>query len=520
MINRLVNLIISGADVQDFIAATFTKKAAASMKEKLRDALIAVINESDDEKTKAELKRKLASLPLADISTIHSFCSHLLRSYFYEAGVSDSFEIISPDSAEGKAIWDDAMENMLSDAYEAEDEEFLLLLRAFRSRKKNEGVIKAIEKVYNEVRSYADYKCEIEKNGGFTEEKFDFFAREIKRATDEKADKYLTLLKDFSYSLSVAPEDGVAVYNYIKENLYKVKDAEDFFAVTKLEFPPAPKKSTRQNIDKKTKYSPAALSFREDINKLKDGVKEFLSSVASKPLEREEELFKYLESGKVIRALYKYVIKFDEEYSRLKSKKSRLDYNDLEHYTMALLENENVRKAVNERYKYLFVDEYQDVNPAQERILSLIGAEEVFLVGDKKQAIYSFRGSKSKYFDLKEREFGAGSLKLSSNFRSAPLVLSFVNEVFSEVMTEENCGIDYKSSPMSGRGEVRRISRDSKNLRDGKGEENFRKTLGGLFDRRRGGSYARLQVGAVGDRVFDNTILRLHSDRGFGRGRS
>lgn len=450
MIKRLVNLILSGAEMQDFIAATFTKKAATAMKEKLRAALILAINEAEDENIKSELKRKLSALPTADISTIHSFCSHLLRSYFYELGISDSFEIISSDSAEGKAVWDDAMENTLAEAYESDDEDFMLLLKAFRSRKKNEGVVNAIRKVYIEVRSYVDYRSEIEKLGEFTEEKFNFFAESIKREFDEKADKYLALLKEFDSSLGFAPEDGIEVYDYIKDNLLKIKNAEDCFVASNLEFSNAPKKCTKKNIDKKTKYPPEAFLFRDDINKLKDSVKDFLAFVIAKPMKREEELFKYLESGKVMRALYKYVIKFDEEYSRLKSKKSKLDYNDLEHYTIALLENENVRRAIKDKYKYLFVDEYQDVNPAQEQILSLIGAEEVFLVGDKKQAIYSFRGSKSKYFDLKEKEFGDGSLKLSSNFRSAPLVLDFVNEVFSEVMTKESCGIDYKSSPMRG----------------------------------------------------------------------
>ena len=124
-----------------------------------------------------------------------------------------------------------------------------------------------------------------------------------------------------------------------------------------------------------------------------------------------------------------------------------LDYNDLEHIALALLKDEAVRSELREKYPYVFVDEYQDVNPVQEKLLSAVGGKNVFLVGDVKQAIYGFRGSRSEYFAKKRgayaAESGAHSLSMNSNFRSAPAILNAVNEIFSAAMREDTSFVNY-----------------------------------------------------------------------------
>lgn len=139
---------------------------------------------------------------------------------------------------------------------------------------------------------------------------------------------------------------------------------------------------------------------------------------------RAKALEDYLEAGKVAQSVAKYVLLFEEKYNAEKREKNVLDYNDLEHIALSLLEDEAVREELRQKYPYVFVDEYQDVNPVQERLLSAVGGENVFLVGDVKQAIYGFRGSRSEYFAKKRGDFaaeeGAYSLSMNSNFRSAP----------------------------------------------------------------------------------------------------
>ena len=160
----------------------------------------------------------------------------------------------------------------------------------------------------------------------------------------------------------------------------------------------------------------------------------------------KEEAEKFFASGKVASALADVVEKFDEAYTKLKKRAGLLDFSDLERYCLALLRIDEVREEVRAKYDYLFVDEYQDVNPVQEQILSLIAGENVFMVGDVKQSIYGFRGCSAAFFADKYTKLleSGKALRLNGNFRSAPAVIGAVNTVFSESMTEESCKVNYR----------------------------------------------------------------------------
>ncbi|MDE5897461.1 MAG: UvrD-helicase domain-containing protein, partial [Clostridia bacterium] len=145
---------------------------------------------------------------------------------------------------------------------------------------------------------------------------------------------------------------------------------------------------------------------------------------------REEESARCRSAQRRAAALADLAVRYDAAYSRLKREANVLDYDDLEHFALKILRGEAVRAEIAEKYRFVFVDEYQDVNPVQEEIVTLSSGEELFLVGDAKQAIYGFRGSKSEYFERKEREL-EHALRLTSNFRSAASVLEAVNGVFA-----------------------------------------------------------------------------------------
>ena len=105
MIEKMIRLILSGTDVSEVLAVTFTKKAASQMKEKLKTNLIKTLNEKElTEENRRKLKEQLVKVSTADISTIHSFCSTLIRTHFFDAGVSGDFKIIAGDDAESVAL--------------------------------------------------------------------------------------------------------------------------------------------------------------------------------------------------------------------------------------------------------------------------------------------------------------------------------------------------------------------------------------------------------------------------------
>ena len=132
MIEKIIRLIQAGTSVSEILAVTFTKKAATQMKEKLCKVLIENINaEQTTAEQRAALKRQLSEVPSADISTIHSFCAKLIRSHFYAAGVDNAFRVIGGDDADGIALKNEAMDELLEEGYEGGDEDFNHLLSVY-----------------------------------------------------------------------------------------------------------------------------------------------------------------------------------------------------------------------------------------------------------------------------------------------------------------------------------------------------------------------------------------------------
>ena len=291
---------------------------------------------------------------------------------------------------------------------------------------------------YKKVRSFASYRqILLETETKFSEETFKTLCGELKRAY---AAKFKALAAEvYAFKKTFPQTDNAETYKKIfAEMLSALEEAQnsEIFAL----LPPI--SSTRKPLDSE-KDKPAGelfANFRRTLSRRYSAVRE--------AADYETELYRFIQSGKTASAFARLVLGFDEEYFSLKKDENKLDYNDLEHLTLALLRDGQIKSEIFNKFKYVFVDEYQDVNPVQEEIISAMGGE-MFLVGDVKQAIYGFRGSKSLFFAEKFNRFEGGegvALRLSGNFRSTGRVLDFVNRLFSSVMREENCGFAYKNN--------------------------------------------------------------------------
>lgn len=454
MIQKIVGLIEQGTDVSKILAVTYTKKAAAQMKDKLKRELIKAINAPETSKAdKKRLKEQLPKVASADISTVHSFCSRLIKSHFFAAEVNADFSILSGEGAEGSELVDKAMDAVFDEAYENREEDFLHLLSVYFRSKKDAALKRILKNLYSAVRVHADYKELLSAEAvGATEEKFDRISEELFGFLREKCDYYAAKIEEEKAYFSendFAP--SVANADELLNALLLLKGKQDYFEACAE---PCPKFAAKQRAKKD--FPDDFARHAEILNGYKKKVQKIFEENAEvKP--REEELSNYLAAGKTAQSLAKYTLLFDEAYAEAKKLKNALDYNDLEHIALRLLSDEAVQNEMREKYEYVFVDEYQDVNPVQEKILSLLSGKNVFLVGDIKQAIYGFRGSKSAYFAQKqtlfEREEGANSLKLTKNFRSATPVLDAVNAAFSKAMTKAVSEVEYKEdSVMEGGG--------------------------------------------------------------------
>ena len=451
MIEKIIRLIKSGCSVDELLAVTFTKKAAAQMKEKLCKALIEAINQPDCELERRNmLKKQLSEVPSADISTIHSFCSKLIKTHFYAAEVDNGFRIIGGDDAEGIALKNEALDELLEEGYEEKTSEFAHLLSVYWRKKSDRALRGIILSAYDELRNRADYKEYLSRSSGYDEALFNRICSDLKKKLDEKCRYYYELIEDErAYFLDVEAKSQTALCDELLEWLNAFINATDYFAAALLE---KPKFTTNRSSQKDS------ADKRLHINRLaylKTRVVKIYEDELCKTLSREEELARFIRSGETAGALAAYLLRFDEKYSALKAERGVLDYNDLEHKALALLQQEEIVKEVRAKYRYVFVDEYQDVNPVQEAIVSLISSENLFLVGDVKQSIYGFRGSKSRFFVEKQREFEDGNgnnLAMTRNFRSSDQVLDAVNSQFSLAMTPRVCNVDYARDSRMERG--------------------------------------------------------------------
>ncbi len=451
MIEKIIRLIKSGTEVSEILAVTFTKKAASQMKEKLCKALITAINapETTSER-RAQLKRQLSAVPTADISTIHSFCSKLIRAHFYKAGVDNAFRVIGGDDAEGTALKNEALDELFGEGYEEKDERFLHLLSVYYRKKSDNALRKIFLTTYEELRNRADYREYLENSGNYTEQTFDSVCADLHARLIEKCGYYLDFVQaEKSYFEEVGGEPQLALATELESALSQVIATSDYFAACALEKPKfTSKRTSKKDSEEKRAHIEKLAALKAKIAKIYDD-----ELVQTKP--REEELAHFLRAGETARALAAYLLRFDEKYEELKRERGVLDYNDLEHKALKLLSDEEIATETRKKYRYVFVDEYQDVNPVQEAIVSKIGGENLFLVGDVKQSIYGFRGSKSKFFVEKQEEFEKGdgaSLKMTRNFRSSDQVLDAVNAQFSLAMTKRTSNVDYAVDSYMERG--------------------------------------------------------------------
>lgn len=177
-------------------------------------------------------------------------------------------------------------------------------------------------------------------------------------------------------------------------------------------------------------------------------------------------------AGWVVNLLIDLHEEFLRRYRRAKREQNVLDFSDLEHLCLQLLgskgEPSEVALQLRQKYRYILVDEYQDISPVQEEVLQRIsrGGQEgqgaaggnLFMVGDVKQSIYGFRQAEPRIFLEKYQQFTPSEPKegqadnlpvqariaLNRNFRSRRGIIEGINYIFSRCMTREFGGIDYQ----------------------------------------------------------------------------
>lgn len=439
MIEKIYQIISSQKiPVKDILVVTFTKSAALEMKQKLSNKL----SENIDD---AFIQSQVDDLPTADICTVDSFCEKIVKKYFYLLGIDESFSILS---AQEKAdLSSRAMNNSLN-AFKAKNpNDYLLLLDVLSNNRTEKKLKELIEQTYNFTSSLRDEDEFLEKSKLLYTDKhitLDFLTAFL----NDEISSYVNILKFYQQkSKNLGLDKYVANINFYLSYLNNIAIPKDFCKKIDLI---ADKDSHSLYKDKDD-----GTNLKETISNTKKNCQKFLDDFAKKfgsGALIENSFESTLQIYNAFVTLYQL---FKQKFSDLKTKYNCLDFADLEKYTLQLFKNESVLADIKHNYKKIFVDEFQDVNDIQFTIFDTLKQDDnIFYVGDFKQAIYGFRQSNPNLFLQTIKDFilneSCEYKSLNGNFRSDKNVLDFVNKIFNSILTTETAKIDYSQANLEG----------------------------------------------------------------------
>lgn len=464
--------------VQELMVVTFTKAAAAEMSARIGVALAKAMESTDDKALQARLERQLNLLPSAHISTLHSFCQWVIRSYFYKLDIPPTARI--GNEAEMALLKQEVLENLLKEAYEHNEYGIFDLSDFFSDDKSDAGLQDKVLSLYEFAMPQSNpdgwmrhavepYKAAQEQDLRDTlwgRAMWDDQQAEIDRIAD-RIESMEPLLES-----PVGPKKWDKVYQEQLAALAQLKGAQTWSDMVDVcrnldTFTKASFTSLGKALEKGEVDGALADEFKSLGSQNKDslkGMKNGLFHIDESVLQQQ-----FKDQYPLIHNLVELTIAFHKAYDEAKKEQGIMDFSDLEHLCLALLvepgteddpQPSEVALELQDTFKEIMVDEYQDTNGVQETIINLISrVDNRFYVGDVKQAIYSFRMADSSLFMNKYNTYGLMNdaverrIDLAKNFRSHENILTTTNFIFYQIMTQEAAELDYgeKESLIPGR---------------------------------------------------------------------
>ena len=442
-------------DVDRLLIVTFTEAAAAEMKERIGAAIEKKLEERPGD---IRLERQATLIHSAQITTIHSFCLAVIRDHFHVIGIDPGFRIA--EEGELKLLKQDVLEELLEECYAEAKEEFLDFTERFGSGKSDKKIEEIILKMYEYSRSYPRPDRWLDQCvKAYESENLEVRAEERVRMRAADIERVL------ERGLKICEEpDGPYMYGDMLdsdlEELERLQRAENFDAMYSAA---AGFKWKRLSSKKDDTVSP---DKKEKVKKLREQAKSLLKGMQEDYFYAPREVWQQdmqdaLPSVVTLTELVKRFAHMLDEKKRLRN---MIDFNDMEQFALAILTEEKdgelVPSAVageyQDRFDEVMIDEYQDSNLVQETILTSVsrvsrGEYNIFMVGDVKQSIYSFRLSRPELFMEKYNTYSLKDsvtqrIDLHKNFRSREEVLDSVNDIFRQIMKKELGGIEYDDS--------------------------------------------------------------------------
>ena len=455
LVERIIKLITEEREsIDSFLIVTFTNAAASGMKQKIHKALIKKVQVGEN---KEHLRKQLNNLSRASISTIHAFCIDVVRKNFHLTGIDPNFRI--GDVNEVEILLNETIDDVLENYYSSRSRDFIKLVESFTSNRGDGELTAIIKDIYRFILSNSEplewLKEKVEEHNLSVD--------------DFKKSSWLNALKtNIGILLNGAEEklqwasdlcdeaDGPAVYKEtLSEDLNNVTtlrealcdDFQQFIHnLYRLSFSSLKSLRGKQKEDVNPDKQEDVKQLREEYKKIIGNMKKM---IPDKTLDEFVSDINYMYEP--MNALYNLISDVDREFRQRKIDKSIADFNDVEHYALQILRNEDVKERYKNKYKYIFIDEYQDSNRLQEELLNSIKrSNNLFMVGDVKQSIYRFRLADPTIFNEKCAQYPNCDdrgpdrrIDLTQNFRSRKEILNGINFIFNKIMNREIGEVDY-----------------------------------------------------------------------------
>lgn len=478
LVERVINKIIKEkVDIDKLLIVTFTNATASEMKEKISEEIYKKLEENPLD---LHLQKQIILLNKANISTIHAFCLDIIRNNFFKINVSPNIRVIN--SSEIEILKQEILEEVFDQFYEINDEDFLELINIYSNYRDDEVLKEIVLQIYNYIQSMPepiDWLQQKTEEIKFDEKDFsktiwgkiiiDDTKEEIKESikTIKLIIQKLKLQNNMEKTIDVLLKD-IDILEIIFKKEYTWDELYEIVKEMNLE-----KWSKDKNVTEEQKELLSKIN-EEQIKKIRDKINNIKNKIfIYNSIQAMQDANKIYE---ILKKLSKVIISFSNKFQEKKKEEDILDYNDIEHYALEILENKNekgeyeksnIAKEYEKKFLEIAIDEYQDSNFVQEKIINLVSnGKNIFMIGDIKQSIYKFRNARPELFKEKydkydeynkteetkieknnlkqeKNEIKGTKIKLFENFRSRENIIDFTNKVFESIMTKELGDVEY-----------------------------------------------------------------------------
>ena len=472
--------LISGEDAVDIdrlLVVTFTRAAAAQMKEKISARISRALQENPQDE---HLQRQQTLIHHAQITTIDSFCQSVIRSHFGEIDLDPSYRVV--EEGEITLLEQQVLSELLEKEYalsnrkesDPSTSDFLFCADYFSEGASDEALEKNILDLYHKSVStpFPDlWLKERMDDYEVPEEDFDalFFVKEVERKTMEQLQDAVHTLQRAAMICDEA--DGPMAYTpnlqaeiaQIARAISQMEEGEGYEKVRSALFT-----ISFGNL-KPVRDKSVSPSKKKAVSEMRKEVKDRITHLKERYFARDQETeIGYMRlASRAVRELARLSLVFLEEMEKAKRERNIIDFSDMEHEALRILihreETEDgqilispteAAQALRQEFKEVMIDEYQDSNEVQELILKAVSTQDDgvfnrFMVGDVKQSIYRFRQARPEIFMekmdryQKEEKAKERRMDLHRNFRSRSEVLLFVNDCFQRLMKKDLGGVEY-----------------------------------------------------------------------------